>query len=123
MPPQSSTQTEPSDSSPEQEVAEIRQIAESYWLTLNEYDVDHAITMLEPGYRAQEEEPIRKDIGLMKLFGVKLEITEETPPSLNADGDYETYLSMKTPVDTRRVLMVFRRIDGQWLIVFSDEVK
>ena len=68
MPPQSSTQTEPSDSSPEQEVAEIRQIAKAYWLTLNEYDVDHAITMLEPGYRAQEEELIRKDIGLMKLF-------------------------------------------------------
>ena len=123
MPPQSSTQTEPSDSSPEQDVAEIRQIAKAYWLTLNEYDVDHAITMLEPGYRAQEEELIRKDIGLMKLFGVKLKITEETPPTLNAEGDYETYLNMKTPVDTRRVLMVFRRIDGQWWIVFSDEVK
>ena len=123
MPPQSSPQTEPSDSSSEQEVAEIRQIAKAYWVALNEYDVDHAITMLEPGYRAQEEELIRKDIGTMKLFRVKLEITEETPPSLNADGDYETYLSMKTPVDTRKILMVFRRIDGQWWIVFSDEVE
>lgn len=123
MPTQSSTRTEPSDSPPEQDVAEIRQIAEAYWIALNEYDIDHAITMLEPGYRAQEEEPVRKDIGLMKLFGVKLEVSEETPPIRNADGDYETYLSMKTPVDTRRVLMVFRRIDGQWWIVFSDEVK
>ena len=123
MPPQSSTQTEPSDSSPEQEAAKIRQIVEAYWIALNEYDVDHAITMLEPGYRAQEEEPIRKDIGLMKLFGVKLEITEETPPSLNAHGDYETYIRVKTPVDTRRVLMVFRQIDGQWWIVFSGEVE
>ena len=123
MPPRSPTRTEPSDSSPEQDAAEIRQIAEAYWEALNEYDVDHAITMLEPGYRAQEEEQIRKDIGTMKLFRVKLEVSEETPPTSNADGDYETYLSMKTPVDTRRVLMVFRRIDGQWSIVFSDEVK
>ena len=123
MPPRSPTRTEPSDSPPEQEVAEIRQIAEAYWIAFNEYDIDQAITMLEPGYRAQEEEPIRKDIGTMKLFRVKLEVSEETPPTLNVNGDYETYLSMKTPVDTRRVLMVFRRIDGQWWIVFSDEVE
>jgi len=92
-------------------------------MAFNEYDIDQAITMLEPGYRAQEEEPIRKDIGTMKLFRVKLEVSEETPPTPNVNGDYETYLSMKTPVDTRRVLMVFRRIDGQWWIVFSDEVE
>ena len=123
VPIQSPPPTEPSGSSPEQEVAKIRQIAEAYWVTLNEYDVDHALTMLEPGYRAQEEELIRSDIGRMKLFRVKLEVSEVIPPSLNADGDYETYLSLKTPVDIRRVLMVFRRIDGQWWIVFSGEVE
>ena len=123
IPTKSPTQPEPTYILPGQEATEIRQIAEAYWEALNEYDVDHAITMLEPGYRAQEEELIRKDIGTMKLFRVKLQMTEETPPSLNADGDYETFLSMKTPVDTRRVLMVFRRIDGQWWIVFSDEVE
>ena len=79
--------------------------------------------MLEPAYRAQEEELIRKDIGQMKLFRVKLDISEETAPALNADGNYETYLRMKTPIDTRTVLMVFRRIEGRWWIVFSDEVK
>lgn len=79
--------------------------------------------MLEPGYRTQEEESIRSDIGRMKLFRVKLDVSEESPPSLNADGDYETYLSVKTPVDTRKVLMVFRQIDGQWWIVFSGEVE
>lgn len=119
----SPTSTEPSDSSPGQEAAEIRQIVEVYWEALNEYDVDHAVTMLEPGYRTQEEESIRSDIGRMKLFRVKLDVSEESPPSLNADGDYETYLSVKTPVDTRKVLMVFRQIDGQWWIVFSGEVE
>ena len=94
-----------------------------YWEALNEYDVDHAIAMLEPVYRAQEEDLIRTDIGRMKLFRAKLEVSEETPPTLNADGDYETYLSVKTPIDTRRLLMVFRRIEGKWWIVYSDEVE
>ena len=94
-----------------------------YWVALNDYDVDLALTMLEANYRAQEEELIRSDIGQMKLFRVKLEVSEDTPPTINTDGDYETYLSLKTPVDTRRALMVFRNIDGQWWIVFSGEVE
>ena len=106
----------------EDDVAAIHQIIQGYWEALNDYDVDRAITMLEEGYRAAEEELIRKDIGRMKLFRVKLGITEETPLALNEEGNYETYLSVKTPVDTRMVLMVFRKIDGQWWIVFSDQV-
>ena len=105
------------------DVAEIRRIVTEYWEAFNEYDVDRAVTMLEPGYRAQEEELIRKDIGRMKLFRVKLEVSEDAPPTLNADGDYETYLSIGTPIDTRTVLMVFRRIEGRWWIVYSDEIE
>ena len=30
---------------------------------------------------------------------------------------------MSTPIDSRRLLMVFRRLEGQWWIVFSDEVE
>lgn len=106
-----------------EDIAEIRQIIAEYWEALNDYDVDHAITMLEPTYRAQEEELIRKDIGRMKLFRVTLELSEETPPTINDEGNYETYLSLKTPIDTRTVLMVFRQIEGQWWIVYSDEVE
>ena len=105
------------------DVADIRRIVYDYWVALNDYDVDLALTMLEDGYRAQEEEAIRNDIGSLKLFRAKLEVSEETPPTLNADGDYETYLTIGTPVDTRRVMMVFRRIDGQWRIIFSGEVE
>ena len=105
-----------------QDIAEIRQIVAEYWKAMNEYNVDHAITMLEPAYRAQEEELIRKDIGRMKLFSVTLDVSEETLPTMNAGGDYETYLSVKTPIDTRTLLMVFRRTEGQWWIVYSDEV-
>ena len=127
-----SSQPEPgpgSNGSPD-EVTAIRQIVKEYWDALNDYDVDRALPMLEPGYRAQEEEPIRQDIGRMRMFRVKLGVSEETPPALNRaqeeepkNGDYEIYLKLETPVDTRRVLMIFRRIDGQWQITYSDEVE
>ena len=97
-------------------------MVETYWGAFNDYDADSALSMLEESYRALEDELIRSDIGRMKLFRVQLDVSEETPPTLNADGDYETYLSLKTPIDSRTVLMVFRRIDRQWQIVFSDEL-
>ena len=56
---------------------------EEYWGAFNDYDADHALSMLEAGYRAAEKELIRRDIGRMKLFRVKLEVSEETAPTLN----------------------------------------
>ena len=106
-----------------EDVATISKMVEGYWGALNDYDVDLALTMLEDSYRAQEEDLIRTDIGRMKLFRVKLGVSVEKPLSLNEAGDYEIYLNLKTPVDTRRVKMVFRKIEGQWRIVFSDEVE
>ncbi len=111
----------PNNDSPE-DAAAIRRMINEYWEALNDYDVDSAMPMLEESYRATEEELIRKDIGRMKLFRVKLGVSEETPPTLNADGDYETYVSVETPIDTRTVMMVFRRIDEEWRIVFTGEV-
>ena len=101
----------------------IRLMVDEYWEALNDYDVDRALPMLEESYRKAEEELIRSDIGRMKLFRVKLGVSEATPPTVNSDGDYETYLTIETPIDTRRVLMRFRLIGNQWWIVFSDEVE
>ena len=105
-----------------EDLAAIMRIVEAYWAALNDYEVDLAVTMLEDSYRVQEEDLIRKDIGRMKLFRVKLGVSVEKPLALNEAGDYEIYLKLTTPVDTRRVLMIFRRIDGDWMIVFSGEV-
>ncbi len=72
------TQPPPTPSPPEssrEDVASIRQIVYNYWEATNAYDVDLMLTMLEDGYRAQEEESIRSDIGRMKLFRVKLEVS------------------------------------------------
>ena len=103
-------------------MAELRQMVEAYWDAFNDYDADRALQMLDGAYRRLEEELIRRDIGRMKLFRISLNISEETPPALNDDGDYETYIKMETPVDKRRIKMIFRRVEGQWRIVFSDEV-
>lgn len=111
---------ESAEGNPEEDVAEIRRIIEAYWQAFNDYDADLALSMLEEGYRSLEDELIRRDIGRMKLFRVKLEVTEESPPTQNASGEYETLIGMKTPVDSRQVRMVFRRIEGKWWIVYSN---
>ena len=108
--------------SPEEDIAAIRAIVVAYWEAFNDWDADRALLMLEPGYRATEEEFIRHDIGRLEQFGVRLDVSEETPPTLSDDGDYETYVTMVTPIDTLRLRMVFRRIDGEWWIVFSGVV-
>lgn len=113
----------PGGSGSPDEVDAIRLMAKEYWAALNDYDAHRALPMLEPGYRAEEEEQIRKDIGRMKIFRVKLGVSEDTPPTLNEDGDYETYINLETPIDTRRVLMRFSHINNQWLITYSDEVE
>ena len=107
----------------DENVAAIRLLVKAYWEAFNEYDPDRALQMLEEGYRALEDELIRGDIGRMKLFRVTLDVSEESPPTLKADGDYITSVSLETPIGTRQAKMVFRHIDGQWWIVFSDEVE
>ena len=113
----------PSTVASAEDSATIMRIVEAYWDAFNSYDADVAVSMLEDNYRASEEDLIRRDIGRMKLFRVKLEVSEGKPLALNEAGDYEIYLKLATPVDSRRLKMVFRRIQGQWLIVFSDEVE
>ena len=112
--------TDSTEGNPEEDVAEIRRMIEAYWQAFNDYDANLALSMLEEGYRSLEDELVRNDIGRLKLFRVKLEVTEESPPTPNADGEYETLIRMKTPVDSRQVRMVFRKIQGQWWIVYSN---
>ncbi len=106
-----------------EDVATITGMVDAYWAAFNAYDADVAVSMLEASYRADEEELIRRDIGRMKLFRVQLDVSEEKALALTDRGDYETYLKIATPVDSRRLLMIFRHIEGRWWIVFSDEIE
>ena len=65
----------------------------------------------------------RGDIGRLKLFSVQLGVTEEGPPSMVDEDEWEMYLTMKEPLGTRRIRMAFREVGGEWKITFSEEVK
>ena len=101
----------------------LRQMTLDYWEAFNAYDADRVLGFLEEGYGQEREEKIRDDIGRLKLFGVQLGVTEESPPSIVDEDEWEMYLTMKEPLGTRRIRMAFREVDGEWKITFSEEVK
>jgi hypothetical protein len=103
-------------------VESIRETAFLYWEVFNSYEAEQVLAFLEPGYRATEEDLIRRDIGLMKLFGVKLGVSEESAPALMESGEWEMYLRMDTPTGTKRIRMNFAPNGDGWWITFSDEV-
>ena len=78
---------------------------------------------MEESYRQLRGEEIRDNIGLMKLFGVKLELSEESPPHIISDGEWEMHMTMKEPLGTRRIRMAFRQVEGEWKIVFAEQVQ
>ena len=107
----------------EEEADTFRQMTFDYWEAFNAYDADRVLGFLEEGYGREREEKIRGDIGRLKLFSVQLGVTEESPPSMVDEDEWEMYLTMKEPLGTRRIRMAFREVDGEWKITFSEEVK
>ena len=103
--------------------SELTALAFEYWDAFNAYDADEAVAMLEPAYRAAEEEPIRRDIGRMRMFRAKLDLSEETPPVLMESGLWEMFMSMGTPIGAKRIRMEFVEDGGRWFISFADEVE
>lgn len=103
--------------------ATLRKLAFSYWEAFNAYDVERVLSYLEATYRAEREGQIRTDIGRIKTFGVKLGVSESSPPQASGDGQWEMFLNMKEPLGTRRIRMAFRQADGDWKITYSQEVK
>ena len=101
----------------------FRQMTFEYWEAFNAHDADRVLEFLEEAYGQEREEKIRSDIGRLKLFSVQLGVTEESPPSMVDEDEWEMYLTMKEPLGTRRIRMAFRQVDGEWKVVFSEEVK
>ena len=78
-----------------QEAEALRALAFAYWEAFNAYDADGVLAFLEEGYGREREEKIRGDIGRLKLFSVQLGVTEESPPSMVDEDEWEMYLTMK----------------------------
>lgn len=101
----------------------LRELAFAYWEAFNSYDADKVLEYLEDAYRQERESRIRGDIGRIKLFRVKLGVSEETPPRMTGPGEGEMYLTMKEPIGTRRIHMRFLKVEGEWKITYSQEVE
>ena len=101
----------------------IRGLTFDYWDAFNAYDIDTVLGYFETSYRNEREEYLRADIGTLKLFGVKLGVSEESPPTMVAPDEWEMYVAMKEPLGTRIIRMVFKEIDGEWKVTYSEEVK
>ena len=106
-----------------QEADALRKLAFAYWEAFNAYDADRALGYLEEDYRQQQDSAVRDDIGLIKLFSVKLGVSEETPPQVVGNDEWEMYLTMKEPLGTRRIRMAFQKVEGEWKITFAEEAK
>ena len=119
----------PMAATPEVEAADvemdsfIRGLTFDYWDAFNDYDADTVLGYFETSYRQEREEFLRADIGTLKLFGVKLGVSEESPPTMVAPNEWEMYVTMKEPLGTRIIQMVFKEIDGEWKVTYSEEVK
>ena len=106
-----------------QEADALRKLAFAYWEAFNAYDADKALGYLEEDYRQQQDSAVRDDIGMIKLFSVKLGMSEETSPHVVGNDEWEMYLTMKEPLGTRRIRMAFRKVAGDWKIIFAEEAK
>ncbi len=100
----------------------LRELAFSYWEAFNAYDADLVLSYLEEAYRAARDQLIRDEIDTISAFGVRLGIREESPPVVLSDGTAEMFIELKEPLGTRRIRMAFAQIDGDWIIVFAEEV-
>ena len=128
--PQSETQEADPTATPEPsaqlDVADInavRELAFAFWEAYNAYDPDKALSYLEETYRQERDVPLRENVATIKLFSVKLEMSEESPPHMIGDGEWEMHMTMKTPLDVRRIRMSFRKVEGEWKLTFAEQVQ
>jgi hypothetical protein len=104
------------------EAEALRRLAFAYWDAYNAYDIDRVLSYLEPSERARREAGIRDEIGRLKTFGVKLGISEESPPALSAPDTGEMLMTMQEPLGSRTMKMVFLHRDDKWWVIAADEV-
>lgn len=81
------------------------------------------MSYLEGNYRQAHRGEVEKGIKKMKMFGVKLGVSEESPPRIKGANEAEMYVALKDPLGIRRILMKFAMVEGEWKITFAEEVE
>ena len=105
-----------------QEADAVRQLTTDFWGAYNSYDADKALGYMVKEYRQEQDVSARSNIASMEAFRVKLVLTEEGPPQELENGEAQMYFKMQTPLGERRVHMIFRKVDGEWMVASSEEV-
>jgi hypothetical protein len=124
FPPESPTSAPaPAGVTEEAEIETLRQLSDDYWEAFNNWDADTALSYLEESYRAERESDIRRDIGRLKTFNVKLGLSVERPPELTSSVAAQMSVKMREPLGTRLILLTFIKVDGQWVITHAEEEK
>ena len=102
-------------------LVELRDLAFAYWDAFNAYETEHVLAYLEADYRLEREGEIQDDIGRLSTFGVKLGISELSPPVMLGTDRAEMYIEMSEPLGSRRIRMGFLLVEGDWVIDFAEE--
>jgi hypothetical protein len=102
-------------------LAELRDLAFAYWEAFNAYDTEQVLAYLETDYRLEREGAVQDDIGRLSTFGVKLGISELSPPVMLGTERAEMYIEMSEPLGKRRIRMGFLLVGGDWVIDFAEE--
>jgi hypothetical protein len=102
-------------------LAELRDLAFAYWEAFNAYDTEQVLAYLETDYRLEREGAVQDDIGRLSTFGVKLGISELSPPVMLGTERAEMYIEMSEPLGKRRIRMGFLLVEGDWVIDFAEE--
>ncbi len=74
---ESEAAVEPGPVDDTEEAEALRQLAYAYW------DAVKSLGYLEDDYRQQRDDTVRGEIQSVQLFGIRLEVSEHTPPHTN----------------------------------------
>ena len=105
------------------EVEFLRQMAFDYWDAFNFQDADAVLAFMEDSYRVEREEVIRREVGLLRRFGVTLGVEEQVPPHELGAGEAEMFLLMTEPLGVRIVRMAFVDNGNGWRVKYAEELE
>lgn len=106
---------------PNADLLEVRVLGFEYWDRFNAYELERVLEMLTPEYLEARSDSLKSDIGRVDQFGIKLRPTVLEEPVFTGEGSAELAMRLRTPIDIRRILMQFVKLDGRWMISFAEE--
>jgi hypothetical protein len=104
----------------------IREMVTAYWEAFNAYDIETVMSYMEDSWRVEHEDVLRDEINRLKtgfLFikNVKLDVTEESPPTLIGDNEVEMLFRLGTPIGDKHSYFRIVKLGDEWKVCFSEE--